>query len=71
MCAFMRSLVHVSTGPTDRSPKFRFAANAFSRSSRPARDYIVTRSRCKCHCVLDSRSVHKGYRPKALLTSER
>lgn len=35
MCAFMRSLVHVSTGPTDRSLSFRFAASAFSRSSIP------------------------------------
>ena len=33
MCACMRALVHVSTGPTDRSLSFRFAASAFSRSS--------------------------------------
>jgi hypothetical protein len=37
MCAFMRSLVHVSTGPTDRSARLRFAASALSRASRPAR----------------------------------
>lgn len=37
MCAFMRSLVHVSTGPTDRSARLRLAARALSRASRPAR----------------------------------
>ena len=72
MCASMASVVHVSTGPMDRSSSFRRAARCASFSSSPADAHSLNVGQHQEHHIQDalapnysSNDSHKHCRPIA------